>query len=828
MRLPFAIGMLLLLCATGAAADEEKDFDIAPQGLPAALELLIRQAGIELLYDSDAVEGKRTPGVAGRFTVAEALAKLLRDTGLIHTFTTPTTVAIQAPPTPEKSGNGTETTTLPRNRPATRFPALVVSATRSETPVSEAPAAADIVASEDLQARHVDTVDQALNLTPGGYFRRGKGLMDTGANISLRGFPTMRRTAILLNGIPLNNIYTGDANLSSINLDDIERIEIVRGPFSSLYGGNAMGGVVNVISKESTETRAHLKIGYGDAFETGAAHENVFDTSFTGGLQLTEAFGLRASISHRTTDGYPTNFIGRATAPPAGLTGAEATTDSLGNPRFIIGHSGDNGYRDDNLSLAGKYRFSETSHLGVNVTRSRSRYDYESPRSLLRDAFGDERFITATGIVSQPSPTANYLSGPGGTQQDQYTAAYTTLWGDFSNKLTLGYIDQNDDWFVTPAVSATILGGPGTDSKTATTHHVLDWQIETPLGDRHILTTGLFYRQGAAHNMEYSLSDWTDRGSRTALTYEAEGRELARALFVQDRYDITDRLTTYLGARQDWWETSHGLADSVGVSGYPIHYPRRSDRRFSPKAALSYQHTPATRYRLAAGRSFRAPAVFELYRTWLSPLSGTTFQSNPALDPETATSWETGVDHRFSTGIYLTATYFNNRMRDFIYRTVVSSTPPVQRFENAAEAHSRGVELSLTGRISRVNWRAAYTHTEARIDKNPLVPASEGKQIIQIPEHVVTLGADWRRNRLSLGATVRHVGERFNRDDNTDVVRGVPGAFDAYTLADLKLSYQATDRLSLSLSIDNLTDEEWYDFYLSPGRAWFAQIALEI
>lgn len=823
MRLPFAIGILLLLIATGSAAEDRRDFNIAPQGLPSALELLVRQAGIELLYDSEAVEGKVTEGVTGRLTVTEAMALLLRGTGLGHTFTTPTTVAIQAI-TPARNAADPATA----HRETSVLPTLVVSATRGETLINRAPAAVSVVTARELQTRHVMTVDQALNLTPGGYFRRGKGLMDTGANISLRGFPTMRRTAILLNGIPLNDTYTGDANFSSINLDDVEQIEVVRGPFSSLYGGNAMGGVINIITKESGGTQARLKLGHGDAFTGGDAPQSVFNASFSGSVQFTDALGVRASLSRHTTDGYPTNFITRTTALPSGLTGARAITDTQGNPRFLIGHSGDNGYKDTNLALAGKYRLFATADIGVNYTHSRSRYDYIDPRSFLRDADGNEAFITSTGGASLATPTPNYLTGPGGLEQNQYIVSQSSLLGNATSKLMLGYIDQVDGWFVTPSDSATRDGGPGTGSQTTATHRILDWQIETPVGDRHTLTTGLFLRQGDARNTEHALADWRDRDSVTTLSYQARGQELARAVFAQDRYDITDRLTAYLGARYDWWETRDGLADSIGVSGYPIRYPRRSDSRFSPKAALSYQRTPETRYRLAAGRSFRAPAVFELYRTWLSPLSGTTFESNPGLDPETATSWEMGLDHRFSDDTSLATTYFSNHMQDFIYRTTASSSPPVQRFENAAKAHSRGLEISLSGRIARTNWNAGYTYTDARIDSNPLVPASEGKRIVQIPAQVATLGANWQRKRLSVGATVRYTAHRFNRDDNSDDVEGVPGAYDAYTLIDARLDYQLTERLAASLSIDNLTDEEWYDFYLAPGRSWFAQLSLEI
>ncbi len=827
MRLPLAIGTLLLLSvASVIAADQHKDFSIAPQSLATALDLLIKQADIELLYDSNIVAGKTTDGVIGNMTVPEAVARVLLNTGLDFVFTTSTSVAIKPP----RDTQAEPTTVRPLSKQArpSELPVLVVSATRSEMFVSDAPAAASVVTFADLQQRNLSTVDQALNLTPGGYFRRGKGLMDTAANISLRGLPTTRRTAVLLNGIPLNDSYTGSINFTSVNLEDVERIEVVRGPFSSLYGSNAMGGVINIISKQPEGTGARVRLGYGDGFSANEAQENLREIAVSANLQVTESLGLRASFSHRATDGYPTDFVTRITEPPASLSGAIATTDTLGNPRYVIGHRGDNGYQDDNLALAGRYRLSGTSDLAVQYIRSRSEYDYRDPRSLLRNAAGDEQFITAGGDIPQDTPTSNYLAGPGGTDEDLYIGSYTSRIGEFNSQLTLGYIHQLDGWFVTPDVTASITDGPGTGSSTETSHRIADWQLETLIGHRHIITAGFYYRLGDAGNTEHSLVNWRDRSSETALSYEAEGQDLTYALFLQYRFEINDKLTSYLGIRQDWWETRRGMANSVGVDGYPIHYASRSDRHTSPKMALVYRHSPTTRYRFAAGNSFRAPAIFELYRTWLSPLSGTTFQSNPDLNPETVSSWEVGLDHQLDDDMRLAATWFDNRMRDFIYRTVVSTSPPIQRFENAAKAHSRGVELSLSGVFYQVNWQASYTYTDALIDSNPLIPDSEGMQIIQIPKNVATLSIDWRRGRLGLNGSARYVDERFNRDDNSDRVKGVFGAYDSYFLADLSAGYQLTDQLSASFSIDNLTDEQWYDFYLSPGRSWFMRLTLDL
>lgn len=826
MRLLLAIGMFLCVSfATAAPEDKRLEFNIAPQALSTALDLLILQADIELLYDSNIVIGKSTPGLVGRFTVAEAMARLLEDTGLDHVFTAPQTIAI-LPSRPVVPGHAAARGASGLSQPRS-LPVLVVSATRSEQIADDVPAASSVVTINEINQRRVSTVDQALNLTPGGYFRRGKGLMDTAANISLRGLPTMRRTAILLNGIPLNDSYTGSINLASINVDDIERIEVVRGPFSSLYGSNAMGGVINIVSKQPDGAGARLNIGYGDGFGEDKAPQEMIDISMSANLQATESMGMRVSYRHRKTDGYPTDFVTRVTDLPVELGGAIATTDTLGEPRFLIGHKGDNGYRDDSLALAARYHIGPDSDLDLHLIRSRSEYVYQHPRSLLRNPAGDEQFITGTGSIAVEMPTSNYLTGPGGADEDIFIASHTGSIGGVGSKLTLGYVHQRDGWFVTPDVTATLGGGVGTVSNTETAHRIADWQLEALIGNRHTLTGGLYFRHGEAENSEHSLSDWRDRGSVTGLVYEAEGRDLTYALFLQHRFEINDKWTSYLGIRQDWWETRRGLANSLGIDGFPLHYPRRSDRHTSPKLALVYQRTPATRYRLATGSSFRAPAIFELYRTWLSTVSDTTFESNPDLGPETVFSWEIGVDHHVSSNLRLNATLFGNRMRDFIYRTMVTSSPSVQRFENTARAHSRGVEIGLAGNFSQVEWQANYTYTDAVIDDNPLVPASEGMRIIQIPKNVASIALFWQQGRLGVNGTARYVDERFNRDDNNDRVKGVFGAYDSYILLDMSLGYQFTDNLAGSLSIDNLADRQWYDFYLSPGRAWFMRLTLD-
>ncbi len=145
----------------------------------------------------------------------------------------------------------------------TKLEEIVVTATRTEKELEAAPGSVSVVTKEDIEKRNIKTVDDALNMLPGVFSRRGKGLMDTLASVTLRGFPSQNRTLVLLDGIALNDAYVGNVRWGMLVPEDVERIEVVRGPFSSLYGGYAMGGVVNILTRMPEKREFTIKSGYG-------------------------------------------------------------------------------------------------------------------------------------------------------------------------------------------------------------------------------------------------------------------------------------------------------------------------------------------------------------------------------------------------------------------------------------------------------------------------------------------------------------------------------------------------------------------------------------
>jgi len=134
---------------------------------------------------------------------------------------------------------------------------IVVTATRSETSPLDAPGSVSVVTKEDIEKRNVKDVDEAVRMIPGVYDRRTKGFADIMPSINIRGIYGTNRNLIIIDGQPVS-----DDVWRRYPLGSIERIEVVKGPFSSLYGSNAMGGVVNVITRKPQD-KLEVKINTG-------------------------------------------------------------------------------------------------------------------------------------------------------------------------------------------------------------------------------------------------------------------------------------------------------------------------------------------------------------------------------------------------------------------------------------------------------------------------------------------------------------------------------------------------------------------------------------
>jgi iron complex outermembrane receptor protein len=699
---------------------------------------------------------------------------------------------------------------------------IVVTSTRTEKDIESAPGDVHVVTQKDIEKRNIKTVDEALNTLPGVFDRRGKGMMDTLANISMRGIPGSNRTLILKDGVPLNTSYTGYANLNGMEPETIERIEVVEGPFSSLYGGYAMGGVVNILTKLPDQREIVVKTGYGSGFKNDDAPNDLWKAFVSygdkiGSLRLYVGYGVK------DTNGYPSDLVVVSSAPSSasGITGQTQTTDNKGNTRYLIGDRGNNSWRDDDLTFKAGYDFSEVSKLRVSIDRITYAYAYHDPVSYLTNTSGAP--VYSYGTVRE----ASFLSGQGARETYLYSAQYETQFGSVKSKLVFGLIDEAKNWYTTPNTSApyaTLNGGQGKVSSSPSTNYNTDLQFIVPAGSWNILTIGGSWRKGSSTTEEQGLSDWRDENSKTGVTYRSGGKDETYALFLQDEIIMRDNLTFYLGGRQDWWKTEDGYADQVGSPGYPKNYESRSASSFSPKAALVYKPFAETTFRTSAGKAFRAPTTYELYRTWLSS-TGVTYNGNPDLRPETLTGWDVSVDQGLWKGARAKVTYFESRIDDLIYRKTISATQ--QDYINAGKAEIKGVTAEIDHRFERARIFANATYTDAKITENDASPASVGKRLTQTPKNMYNAGVEATQGPVTATLTGNYVGKRYGSDDNSDVVNNVYTSYDPYFLLNAKVSYRVTELATVSVSVDNILDRDYFAYYKAPGRSWFAELAMK-
>ena len=716
---------------------------------------------------------------------------------------------------------------------------VVVTATRTEHDAASAPGSVAVVTKEEIEKRPITTVDEAINMMPGVITTRGKGMMDRMSAITLRGIPGQSRTLIMLDGITLNSPYSGTVLSLGISPGSLERIEVLKGPASSLYGGYAMGGVVNMITKMPEKRGVLLQGGFGGGVDSRNGLDNSQKVRGEYGDRFFNRLSVYLNNEYTAADGYKSDSNIQSSVPQNSVTtgtgarrrttitpyyGWEPTTDYTGSARYIIGDKGQNGAWQNNLTFKTELEINPETRIRFTFLNSTGEYSYNDPSTLLYDQYGNK--VWSYGTVR----TASFLPGNGGSNQYIYNLAAETVLAKTKFKLNLGYLDQAKSWGVTPTTAAppngaTLAGGPGKLSDTPAGAVSVDLQASIPVMERHLVTVGGAYRNGWSHTREHNLVNWKDEDSTTTMTYESKGEDRTFALFAEGEFALLDNLTLFAGFRQDWWDTSDGFANQVGSAGYPKSYSNRNATAFSPKGSVVYRPFEVTTLKVSGGKAFRAPTVYDLYRTWTTS-GGVTYAGNPNLQPETTLSWDIGITQQLWPGAKGTATYFENYINDLIYST--STTPTWKDKANAGRATSKGVELELEQRFGKMlRLFANFTYTDAIIRENSAAPASVGKRMTDVPKQMANIGADFEYGPFGMMATGRYVGKRYSTDNNSDIVSGVQGSYDPFFTADLKLRYKITPWATASFSITNLLDRQYYSYSLAPGRSCFGELTLK-
>ncbi|HEY3431242.1 MAG TPA: TonB-dependent receptor [Rhodocyclaceae bacterium] len=694
----------------------------------------------------------------------------------------------------------------------TVLPNVFVSATRTARTVEDAPGLSDLVTRSQIEGRQSDKVTDLAQGIAGVWVRPGRGVLDVNQTVVMHGVPDEKRSLLLVDGMPMNDAYAGSVSVGGLSTENLDRVEVVQGPASALYGGNAMGGVIQYFTAMPTKAEYRVKVGYGEAFDTGKAAAGVSKTFFSYGNKLDNGLSLLASLAYTNVNGYASEWATSTTAPTAGITGATRTQTNAGATAYLLGDKGVQSWSDYSVALKGQYDLDAGQWIRAGFTRMTYQYDFGTPTTLLRNATGNP--VWNYGSVSATTFDAPY----GGLMRDAWQLSSQLNVSGGKLVANFGLVDSPKNWSAVALTGADQSSGVGQLTTTAARSLLGDVQWSVGLGDAQLLTLGGSFRNDEADTRDINLTDWKHPASQATQKSDTRGKVDNWSVFLQDEIQFNHSLSGTLGLRNDVWRTHDG---QVNNSGVVQTFASHEDSALTPKATLAWQALDKLTVKAAYGQAFRAPTVYELYRTYTTS-SGTTYVSNPSLKPETVDSADLGLEAAPWDGGKVRLNHFHNLFHDLVY----TRTSGTYRYRiNAGQAVSRGWTLDLEQKYGDSRVYANFTWTDARIIKNSANTASEGKDMMQMPSRMANLGYEGKRGDWQWSVMGRYASKQYATDANTDTTNGVPTSYDPYFVADAKVAYRIDAHMTASVSVSNLFDRNYFSYYQAPGRAWFVELS---
>ena len=560
---------------------------------------------------------------------------------------------------------------------------------------------------ETIDTRQTVSLSDLLATTPGVTSTRTGGPGNLTA-IRIRGAEDAQ-TLVLIDGVRANDpsAPAGAFDFGNLLTSAVERVEILRGPNSVIWGSQALGGVVNLVTQkpvDGIEARANAEYGYADQVSANAAVAAGNDTvqgALTGGYFRTDGVSQAAS-------------------------GTEA-----------------DGYRQYNAS--GRLRAEFAPGFGVDLR------GYYANTRLEIDGFPAPNYIFAD--------TDEYSTGQ---ELYGYAGLFANI-GPVANRVAFTIADINRDGF-DPAFGS----DPAYIYRGRSERY--EYRGDAKLVDQLRVTFG-------AERENLRFYDGSD-------TFRAD----ITSFYGQAIVTPIEAVTLTAGVRND---------DHSRFGGHTTW-----------GASAAVQPLDGTLLRASYGEGFKAPTLYQLF----APFYGT-----DTLQPETAKSWEVGIEQRALAGAAkLGVTWFHRDTRNQIDFDLTSFT-----YANIARARAEGVEIELALKpVEALTVTANYTYTDAENRS----AGFEGNALARRPQDTASVSADYRLPfGLSLGGTVTIVGDSFNDAGNFTRI-------DGFALGSIRAEMPIGDRFAVYGRVENVTDEKYETVsgYGTYGRAAFAGVRLKL
>lgn len=762
---------LTVACAGHAGQAHAEAYQLPAGPLAPTLNQIASQAGVTLSIDPALTEGKRSAPVSSDYEALDALNQALRGTGL------------------QLQGRGGAYSLAPAAEAAMALPDVTVTAseqaaehalgptrgylanrtatgTKTDTPLLETPRSISVATRAQMQDRKVQNLDDAVRYMP-GVIASSYGSDSRADWMKIRGFEPIQ----MLDGLPLPK---GSYTMAKLETWNLERVAVLRGPASSVYGQTPPGGLVDAVSRRPQAESSHeVQVQIGNY-----QHKQIsFDS--TGKIDDDGRFLYRFS------------GVGRDSG---------TTVEHIDDQRFNLAPSLTWNIADETrLTLLGQFNRDDTG--------------------------GTSQFLPLQGTkLDTPAGKVDYNKNLGDPDWEFYDKTFYALGYAFEHRLDdIWQFRQNlrysklelDNQIITAGGWSGAVSDDGSVSRGANvydeniSHFAVDNNFKADFSTGaldHTLLLGLDYLRvntdyrwlyGSAPSSNIITPIYGRDFSGVAYTAYQDYNQKRRntGLYLQDQIAL-DAWRLTLGGRWDRLET-----DSVFHNANDARDSRR-DSQFSGNAALSYVFDSGFTPYISYAESFQAEA------------GGS---GGEAFKPSTGKQYELGVKYQPpGSDLLLTAAVYDLKRQNIVTTNVAGATEPV------SEVQVRGLELEATGNVTEnLSLTASYTYTNSKMTEVG-DPRDKNRALPLIPEHQASVWADydWHQGALAgfgVGFGARFVGSTDNiAVGSMGFVRDASdGHSSAYTVYDAVVRYdlgQLDSSLrgaSVSLNASNLFDKEY-------------------
>ena len=773
------LGLVLFAVAPStvliAHADQDTQtmtrFDIPAGPLTETLNRFAAQSGLLIVGNAELTRGKQSEGLRGSYTFEQALERLLESSGLAYRFDNERTVTVT-----RNTGTGIPIELQPITVDAVLEGTLTTSyaapdsfsATRTDTPLIETPQSAQSITRQAMADAGVDTIGDAYDLLAGVTRDDTTGEL-FGDEYIARGFQT---EYILMNG-------NRTSSASTLDVANVERVEVLRGPTAALFGKADPGGLINIVTKQPLS-------------------EPLREVSLSGAMGL-------AGDSARLQQG---RF--------AADLGGPLTDDKRLRYRLNIASQHERTFRQDvdeevlSISPVLDYRLSDSTVVNLELTHQKRENPY------------DRGVFFVNGELSLPRDF-NVVEGDTGMIDKRYMAGTVRIEHQFLPgwKARLGLYASDGDLDGDGAQVASIVGTTATRQRRtfdiSETYYTIQPEITgsflTGAVEHTVLIGADFQNEDQAAifglravggaidvtNPDFSIGIPAITPATTNLVESTlEGDSLG--IYAQDQIDLSEQWKLLVGGR--WDRVDLDATIDLNAAGGTFSANKEAsfeDSHFSPRVGLVYMPVQYASVYASYAESYRSPANAFAFAD----------AASEAVEAETAKNYEVGFKLESLDG-RLNGTFALYRAD----KKNVLEGDPADPFRlsviNLGEVRGEGVEIDLSGEIDD-NWSlaATYTYTDNRTrSTTPRFPA--GTRVRNVPRHAASVIAAYRFTGGNLAGLRTFVSAIYDDKKLTDTSATIKTTIPSAFRVNLGASYAFSDSVTASLLVKNVFDEEYY------------------